>query len=76
MSIHNQTIAKITQMPDYLVKEVSEYIDYLLWKQAKEDTSDSLYLSESQELVEADFSDYLSNLEDYENRLANGEIKW
>jgi hypothetical protein len=48
-------------MPDYLVKEVSEYIDYLLLKHAKEDTSDSLYLSASQELVKADFSDYLSN---------------
>ncbi|GAX44404.1 hypothetical protein NIES4075_54220 [Tolypothrix sp. NIES-4075] len=26
--------------------------------------------------VESDFSDYLSNLEDYENRLARGEIQW
>jgi dipeptidase len=26
--------------------------------------------------VESDFSDYLLNLEDYENRLARGEIKW
>jgi hypothetical protein len=76
MNIHNQTIAKISQMPDYLVKEVSEYIDYLLWKHGNEDTSSALYLNESKELVKADFSDYLSNLEDYENRLANGQIKW
>jgi hypothetical protein len=28
------------------------------------------------EIVESDFADYLSNLEEYETRLANGEIKW
>ena len=32
-------------MPDYLVKEVSEYIDYLLGKHTKEDISDSIYYS-------------------------------
>jgi len=26
--------------------------------------------------AQSDFSDYLSNLEDYEERLARGEIKW
>jgi hypothetical protein len=30
----------------------------------------------SDEIGESDFSDYLSNLEDYENRLARGEIQW
>jgi hypothetical protein len=28
------------------------------------------------EIVESDFSDYLSNLEDYEERLVRGEIQW
>jgi hypothetical protein len=27
-------------------------------------------------MVESDFADYLSNLEEYETRLANGEIQW
>lgn len=35
-----------------------------------------LQFSESLDIGESDFSDYLSNLEDYEERLANGEIKW
>jgi hypothetical protein len=26
--------------------------------------------------TESDFNDYLANLEDYEDRLAKGEIKW
>ena len=32
--------------------------------------------TESLELAETGFSDYLSNLEDYESRLARGEVKW
>jgi Protein of unknown function (DUF2281) len=76
MNIHNQTIAKINQMPESLVKEVSDYIDFLLWKRANSDSSAWLHSKESMEIVESDFSDYLSNLEDYENRLALGEIKW
>ena len=28
------------------------------------------------EMAESDFVDYLSNLEDYENHLARGEIRW
>ncbi|MBW4507688.1 MAG: DUF2281 domain-containing protein [Scytonematopsis contorta HA4267-MV1] len=76
MNIHNQTIAKINQMPESLVKEVSDYIDFLLWKHGNSDSSTWLHSKESMEIVESDFSDYLSNLEDYENRLALGEIKW
>jgi hypothetical protein len=30
----------------------------------------------SMELAESDFADYLLNLEDYEERLARGEIQW
>ena len=32
--------------------------------------------TEALSLDESDFFDYLHNLEDYENRLAHGEIKW
>ena len=33
-------------------------------------------VGESLEIAESDFNDYLPNLEDYEDRLAKGEIKW
>ena len=33
-------------------------------------------LKEALEITESDFGDYLPNLENYENRLARGEIKW
>jgi hypothetical protein len=75
MTVHDKTIGKIRQLPESLVQEVSDFIDFLVWKHSSKDSS--LWLdTESIELVESDFSDYLSNLEDYENRLARGEIKW
>lgn len=70
MSIHDQTISKIRLLPESLVQEVNDFIDTLLLKH------DSNYFTECQEIVESDFCDYLTNLEDYENRLARGEIKW
>jgi hypothetical protein len=32
--------------------------------------------AENLEMAEEDFADYLPNLEEYENRLARGEIQW
>ncbi|MBW4563820.1 MAG: DUF2281 domain-containing protein [Mojavia pulchra JT2-VF2] len=76
MAVHDETIAKIRLLPDSLVQEVSDFIDFLVWKYGTKDSSSWFQSMESLDLVESDFSDYLSNLEDYENRLARGEIKW
>ena len=76
MTVHDQTIAKIRHLPDALVQEVSDFVDYLLSKHSGKDSSLWLKSEESQEIAESDSSDYLSDLEDYENRLARGEIKW
>jgi len=35
-----------------------------------------MLFAETLEIAESDFVDYLSNLEEYENRLARVEIKW
>lgn len=69
MTVHDQTIAKIRLLPESQVQEVSHFIDELLMKHGGN-------LTETLEIVESDFSDYLPNLEDYENRLARGEIQW
>lgn len=54
-------------------------------EQSKADRSDSdrkrqlttaAELLVSDYIAESDFSEYLVNLEDYENRLARGEISW
>ncbi|QLE44249.1 DUF2281 domain-containing protein [Nostoc sp. C052] len=76
MSIQDQTIGKIRQMPESLVKKVSDFIDFLLMKHSGNNWELWLQFRESLETVESDFSDYLSNLEDYEERLARGEIQW
>ena len=75
MNIQTQTISKIGQMPEALVSEVNDYIDFLLWRD-RDNQLTSLASLDSTEMVESDFADYLSNLEEYETRLANGEIKW
>jgi hypothetical protein len=75
MNIQMQTISKIGQMPEALVREVNDYIDFLLWRDRHNQLTSMTSLN-STEMVESDFSDYLSNLEEYETRLANGEIKW
>jgi hypothetical protein len=75
MNIQTQTISKIGQMPEALIREVDDYIDFLLWRDRHNQLTNMTSL-DSTEMVESDFADYLSNLEEYETRLANGEIKW
>ena len=76
MTAHDVTIAKIRQLPEPLVQEVDDYIDFLLMR--RDSTRWQLWtqFSESLEIVESDFCDYLPDLQDYENRLARGEIQW
>jgi len=76
MNLQNKTIAQIRQMPDDLIQEVSDFIDFLVMKHEGNNWESWLQFSESLNIAESDFSDYLANLEDYEERLANGEIKW
>lgn len=76
MDIHEQLANKIRDLPTPLVQEVNTFIDFLVLRQ--NDTRWQLWLqfSESIESVESDMTDYLSNLEDYEERLARGEVVW
>ena len=62
MNIQSQNISKIGQMPEALVREVNDYIDFLLWKYRHNQLT-SLASLDSIEMVESDFTDYLSNLE-------------
>jgi hypothetical protein len=69
MTVQDITIAKIRQLPESLVEEVNDFIDFVTLKYNQQ-------FSDFVEIAESDFSDYLSNLEDYEEKLARGEIKW
>ncbi len=76
MTVYDTTISKIDQLPESLVQEVSDFVDFLLMRQDSLRWQQWNQFTEAITLSEADFPDYLSNLEDYENRLAQGEIQW
>ncbi len=76
MTVHDVTIDKLRQLPEPLAEEVNDFIDFILMKHDSIRWQLWINFSEGIELSESDFGDYLFNLEDYENRLASGEIKW
>ncbi|VXD13119.1 conserved hypothetical protein [Planktothrix serta PCC 8927] len=76
MSIQDETITKIKQLPDELVYKVNNFIDFLLINVPSNSYNFNTIVNEDLEISESDFSDYLKNLEDYEDRLAKGEIQW
>ena len=76
MNVREETIAKINQLPEELVREVNEFVSFLLRKPDGDRRQLWVQFTEGRELAESDFSDYLSNLQDYEERLASGEIQW
>lgn len=76
MKVREETIAKINQLPEDIVREVNDFVSFLLTKPDGDRRELWVQFTEEIELAESDFSDYLSNLQDYEERLASGEIKW
>lgn len=76
MTTYDATISKIGQLPESLLQEVSDFVEFLLVRQDSARWQMWNEFSESVMLSVADFSSYLSNLEDYEDRLARGEIRW
>ncbi|MGB9593756.1 MAG: DUF2281 domain-containing protein [Anaerolineae bacterium] len=76
MNVCDSTTEKIRQLPESLVQEVSDFIDFLLMRRDANRWQLWNQFNEALELLEAGLSDYLPNLEDYEDRLARGEIRW
>jgi hypothetical protein len=76
MTPYDTAEAKIQQLPESLVQEVNDFIDFLLLRQDSKRWELWNQFSDSLGLSEAGFSDYLSGLADYESRLARGEIRW
>lgn len=76
MTTYDTTITKIGQLPESLLQEVSDFVEFLLMRQDSTRWQMWNEFNESVMLAEADFSGYLANLEEYEERLARGEIQW
>lgn len=66
---------KIQQLPEMLVQEASDFIDFLLLKRNNAHWQLWTLFNEAWGIAESDLADYLPNLEAYENRLARGEIQ-
>ncbi|MBV9851569.1 MAG: hypothetical protein JO250_18020 [Armatimonadetes bacterium] len=76
MTIHEATIAKIQQMSEPQVREVQDFIDFLMTRGDRAKWEAWQQFTEGAQLPEAGMSDYLARLEDYEERLARGEVRW
>ena len=76
MTVYEATAAKIRELPEPLIQEVSDFVDFLKMKSDSTRWQLWILFAEALEIAESDFADYLPNLEDYENRLARGDIKW
>ncbi len=61
-----QIAEELRQLPPESLAAVRDFVDYLRQKTAPG----------AAELAEAGMAEYLSGLEDYEDRLARGEIRW
>jgi hypothetical protein len=76
MNVYDTTVTKIRQLPESLVQEVNDFIDFLLVRQDSTRWQLWIHFTDAITLSESGFADYLPNLEDYENRMARGEIQW
>ena len=76
MTGYESTAAKIRELPEPLIQEVSDFIDFLQIKSDSTRWQLWILFNEALETAKSDFGDYLPNLEDYDEQLAHGEIKW
>jgi hypothetical protein len=76
MTAYDTTTAKIQQLPAPLVQEVSDFIDFLWLRRDNVAWESWTHFAELLKATESDFADYLPGLEEYEDRLARGEIQW
>ena len=66
---------KIKSMPDDLVKEIGDFVDFLESKRSKREGSQQV-CEESDVLGESNMDSYLTELTAYEDMLVRGEIHW
>jgi hypothetical protein len=76
MTVYERTVVKMQQLPEPLLQEVSDFIDFLLVKHDQTHWELWTHFREALDIAESDFSDYVRNLEMYEESLARGDIRW
>jgi Protein of unknown function (DUF2281) len=76
MNAYEETVAKLQQLPESLIQEVRDFVNFLLVKAQEDNWRLGQQSLQVQETAESDFSDYLPRLEEYENLLAEGKVQW
>lgn len=76
MLTRERVIEKVKSLPENILEEVNDFIDFLkIQGEKKKDMWE--WLKENQEKIgESDFRDYLEGLTSYEDMLARGKIRW
>ncbi|MBM2815300.1 MAG: hypothetical protein HW421_2062 [Ignavibacteria bacterium] len=69
-------IAQLEKLPEQLQFEVCDFIDFMAAKHEKAELSMISKTQDTDITPETAFSDYLTNLNNYEHLLAEGKIKW
>jgi hypothetical protein len=76
MTVYEATMSKIYSLPEPVVREINDFIDFLQTRNDVARWQMWVQFSEGIGLAEGGMTDYLVNLQDYESRLARGEIQW
>jgi len=76
MITREQVIEKIKLLPNEFLIEVNDFVEFLITRQKKSKDRWQWLVKDSERIYDGDFNDYLKELTDYENMLAQGKIKW
>jgi hypothetical protein len=76
METRSYVMDKVKIIPEDILKEVSDFIDFLEIKLRKDEHNWNWLRKSVENINESDFRDYLSGLQDYEKMLVKGAIKW
>ena len=76
MLIKQQVIEKIRVLPEDILNEINDFIDFLATKRKVRKGEWAWLVKDVEKIYDTDLSDYLEGLTNYENMLASGKIKW
>lgn len=76
MLTKERVIEKVRALPENILKEVNDFIDFLEIKRKKGKNEWTWLARDTDKIEESDFKSYSDELRSYEDMLAKGKIKW
>ena len=71
-----ETILRIRELPEPLIDEVHDLVEFLQMRKNPDRWGQWRVFNENLSLAESGMDGYLKDLCEYEEKLANGEIRW